>query len=155
MRRMVVFLFFSAILLLLACIPENRLKDDFRDFHMENRLVLIFLQPGTEPDAARRMEERLLPYSPEKEERDVRYFVMSPDNGVRSNAENADRYDYDAIRRDYNPTGNRFTVILIGKDGGIKYRRDDRLDMPEIIGFIDGMPMRQRELRLREGRPDL
>lgn len=36
-------------------------------------------------------------------------------------------------------------VLLIGKDGGVKLRRDAPVDPDEIIGLIDAMPMRRRE----------
>ncbi|WP_265499986.1 DUF4174 domain-containing protein [Paracoccus beibuensis] len=41
--------------------------------------------------------------------------------------------------------GAAFRVLLIGKDGGVKLRRDRPVDASEIIGLIDTMPMRQRE----------
>jgi hypothetical protein len=39
----------------------------------------------------------------------------------------------------------KFTVVLIGKDGGEKLRRSDEVDLGEIFSLIDSMPMRQRE----------
>lgn len=36
-------------------------------------------------------------------------------------------------------------VLLIGKDGGVKLRRDAPVTADEIIGLIDAMPMRRRE----------
>jgi hypothetical protein len=36
---------------------------------------------------------------------------------------------------------------LVGKDGGIKLKRGDQVDLREIFGLIDSMPMRQREMR--------
>ncbi len=38
------------------------------------------------------------------------------------------------------------SVLLIGKDGGIKYRSDD-LDLAEIFTEVDSMPMRIREMQ--------
>ena len=50
-----------------------------------------------------------------------------------------------APRRD--SVGDGFAVLLIGKDGGIKLSRDAPVDVSEITGLIDTMPMRQREER--------
>ncbi|KGI70515.1 DUF4174 domain-containing protein [Mycolicibacterium rufum] len=40
-----------------------------------------------------------------------------------------------------------FAVLLIGKDGGEKLRFTDLPDLQAIYTVIDGMPMRQREMR--------
>ncbi|MDA2892151.1 DUF4174 domain-containing protein [Mycolicibacterium sp. BiH015] len=38
-----------------------------------------------------------------------------------------------------------FTVVLIGKDGGEKFRVDDVPDLQTFYAVVDGMPMRSRE----------
>lgn len=48
-----------------------------------------------------------------------------------------DRYDI--------PRGG-FAVLLIGKDGGEKYRLYEVPELDEIFGLIDGMPMRRNEM---------
>ena len=40
-----------------------------------------------------------------------------------------------------------FTVILIGKDGGEKYRSNSILTTNHLFTIIDAMPMRQAEMR--------
>ena len=42
-----------------------------------------------------------------------------------------------------------FEVLLIGKDGGVKLRRDKPVAAFEITALIDTMPMRQDEMRRR------
>ena len=44
-----------------------------------------------------------------------------------------------------------FEVLLVGKDGGVKLRRDEPVAASEIIALIDTMPMRRNEMR-RVGR---
>jgi len=44
-------------------------------------------------------------------------------------------------------TGGTFMVVLIGKDGGEKLRREEGATLGEIFGLIDTMPMRRREMR--------
>lgn len=43
-----------------------------------------------------------------------------------------------------------FAVILVGKDGGEKWRRNAVVDPAEIFGEIDAMPMRRQEMRERK-----
>ena len=40
-----------------------------------------------------------------------------------------------------------FTVILIGKDGGEKYRSASLLTASRLFAMVDAMPMRQAEMR--------
>ncbi len=40
-----------------------------------------------------------------------------------------------------------FEVVLVGKDGGVKLRRDKPVAASEITALIDTMPMRQYEMK--------
>lgn len=40
-----------------------------------------------------------------------------------------------------------FTVILVGKDGGEKYRSNEVLPLKKLYAIIDAMPMRKQEMR--------
>ena len=40
-----------------------------------------------------------------------------------------------------------FTVILIGKDGGEKFRSSSILSTSRLFAMVDAMPMRQAEIR--------
>jgi len=59
----------------------------------------------------------------------------------------------EALRRRYQVPGEARMLILVGKDGGEKLRTPERWDLDEVFALIDGMPMRQRELRERGGDP--
>ncbi len=43
--------------------------------------------------------------------------------------------------------GVGFEVLLVGKDGGVKLRRDTPVAASEITALIDTMPMRQEEIK--------
>jgi hypothetical protein len=44
-------------------------------------------------------------------------------------------------------------LLLVGKDGGVKARGPLTTPLADVFQLIDGMPMRQREMRLqRQGR---
>jgi hypothetical protein len=53
------------------------------------------------------------------------------------------------LRKRLSVPSGRFTVILIGKDGGEKIRQGSSVDLKEIFAIIDAMPMRQQEMRER------
>ncbi len=44
-----------------------------------------------------------------------------------------------------------FAVHLVGKDGGVKLRREGRVELDELWAAIDAMPMRREEKRRRGG----
>jgi hypothetical protein len=51
------------------------------------------------------------------------------------------------LRTQFAVDPDAFAAILIGKDGGEKWRADDVPDLQTIYAVIDGMPMRGREAR--------
>lgn len=61
--------------------------------------------------------------------------------------------DARAIYNAYAIDPDTFSVLLIGKDGSIKMRKDDIISTREIFQLIDSMPMRQQEMR-RSKKPD-
>ena len=50
-------------------------------------------------------------------------------------------------RFDIAPTG--FSALLIGKDGGEKFRSSQPVTLQKLNEIIDGMPMRQQEMHAR------
>jgi len=52
-----------------------------------------------------------------------------------------------SLRRQFGVGPGRFTVVLVGKDGGVKMSRQDDVDLQAIFNLIDGMPMRRQEMR--------
>jgi hypothetical protein len=59
--------------------------------------------------------------------------------------------DAEAARRHFHVNPGDFAVILIGKDGGSKLRSDKPLTMEKLNETIDAMPMRQDEMKSKQG----
>ncbi len=53
----------------------------------------------------------------------------------------------EAFRTRFSMAEDAFEVVLVGKDGGAKERRDSTFETDELFGIIDAMPMRIREMR--------
>ncbi|MEM1383938.1 MAG: DUF4174 domain-containing protein [Pseudomonadota bacterium] len=62
----------------------------------------------------------------------------------RDNVIIVDTHADSALRRKFRPDG--FTVILIGLDGGEKFRAAELVEPETLNALIDTMPMRQRAL---------
>lgn len=63
-------------------------------------------------------------------------------NGNKISGESADN-----IRRNLQINDGEYSVLLIGKDGGVKFRKNEIVEPVELFSVIDRMPMRQREMR--------
>ena len=98
-----------------------------------HRLVVIV----GEPNDARAVEENLALKrdAAELQARDVVVQNLTPE----------------AARRDRPELGvglqTRFEVLLVGKDGTVKLRREKPVAASEITALIDTMPMRQEEMK--------
>src|SRR3954468_4282611 len=104
-----------------------------------NRVLLVFAPSGEDPDFQHQITSAT-DYQSALAERDliVRAFPAAGDE------EESD------FRKHYGVPAGRFTVILIGKDGMEKVRRDEPILSDDLIFTIDAMPMRRREMD-REG----
>jgi hypothetical protein len=49
------------------------------------------------------------------------------------------------------PAKDRNRFLLVGKDGGVKLDKYDKLSILEVYQLIDQMPMRRSEMRRKEG----
>jgi len=70
-------------------------------------------------------------------ERDIRIRIIEPGNSL---------YEKHKVRP------SQFAVILIGKDGGEKYRTNKLLPAEDLFALIDAMPMRKAEMAKDRGR---
>ncbi len=51
------------------------------------------------------------------------------------------------VRGRFGVEPGRFSALLVGKDGTVKYRFDEPVGPVEVYALIDAMPLRQREMR--------
>lgn len=59
--------------------------------------------------------------------------------------------DANDVRRRLGISPGSFAVRLIGKDGGTKLSSDEPVPIAELYALIDSMPMRQSEMKKRQG----
>jgi hypothetical protein len=84
---------------------------------------------------------------PEIEDRDLLVFQVFEKGPSHLGEEPIAPAEAQALRRRFNVISGRFTVILIGKDGGTKMVCQGPVELQKIFDRIDSMPMRQREMR--------
>lgn len=123
-----------------AVIAGEQLMRSLSDFQWRNRLILV--EGANEPE---QRVETLRQYAAGIDDRDIVWFVVG-NQGIRSNLEEPGRDLQRDVRKTLDAQPENVSVVLIGKDGGIK-QRSQGLDVAGIFALIDTMPMRQREMR--------
>lgn len=79
-------------------------------------------------------------------ERRLIVYVITPfwySEGIH----NSQWIDNKSFYSDIKKTRKKFEVILIGLDGGVKLRQTKMLTRQKLFTLIDGMPMRQSEIK--------
>lgn len=77
-------------------------------------------------------------------ERDL-VVIGVTDDEARAFFGSVSKLDATALRREADIKKDRFQVVLIGKDGGIKLRSDTVVSDVDMFDVIDRMPMRRAE----------
>jgi hypothetical protein len=119
---------------------------DLSQYRWKNRLLLIFAPNRSHPmfDV---LHQSLAAKKSEVSDRDLVIFEIFESAPSSINGKVIDSESAHLLRERFDVRPGKFAVVLIGKDGGIKLKRRDRIDLKEIFGLIDAMPMRQEEMR--------
>jgi hypothetical protein len=112
----------------------------------DKRVLLVFADASDQ-----RLDEQanlLLADRDALAERDMLVLAVTGDHVKTIFGEVPSGIDAPSLRARYGvEAGAPFTVLLVGKDGGVK-RRESRPAAPaELFGLIDTMPMRRQEMR--------
>ena len=125
---------------------KDTMPMDLTQFQWKNRLLLIFA-PDDNDSLFKKLQSEIIAQEAEVEDRDMIVFELLELGSSRMNRALLDQSKVDSIRRHFSVPQRSFRVILIGKDGGIKLKRDDQIDLETIFELIDSMPMRKDEIR--------
>lgn len=105
----------------------NSTAQSLYDFKWKNRVIIVF----SDNDVL--AQKQLTAFKEDQagmDDRDLLVF-MNPESEEMKQLKSADHF---------------FEVVLIGKDGTVKHRKDALMTTKELFGIIDKMPMRQREM---------
>ncbi len=123
---------------------------DLSEYRWKNRLVLLFSSQH-DSSLGQRQHDLLRADQTGLDERDLLIFRVLPDrvvddvDSVRKDSADIERAA--ALRERYQVDEREFLIILIGKDGSEKLRRDVIVPLGELYALIDAMPMRREEMR--------
>jgi hypothetical protein len=126
--------------------PRETASMDLTRFQWKNRLLFLFAEDANDP-FFKNLQSQIMAQKTEVDDRDLIVFEVPAKGPARMGKTPLDRHQADSIRNHFGIHSNAFSLILVGKDGGIKLKREDRIDLSAVFGLIDSMPMRQREMQ--------
>ena len=125
---------FSGILLLsfmTIMIPKELQGIELNQYLWKNRIILTFADDEDHPDLIK-LKAEMKENSCEILNRDLMHFHFSNDGKIGNITITNDQ---------------SFRILLIGKDGGIKYESNQYVSLIQLFELIDSMPMRQDEMQ--------
>ena len=126
--------------LLLVSTAGAQSMESLSDLQWENRIILV--KASSNPEEAVGILHK---FRDGVAERDILWLVVT-DQAVESNLQSMTAGMAESAREKLEVQPEGTSVILIGKDGGIKDRSGE-LDLERLFSRIDQMPMRIREMR--------
>jgi Domain of unknown function (DUF4174) len=121
---------------------------DLDSYQGKNRLLILFA-PSEDASMYQPFKEQLQIRTQEIRDRDLVTFHVFESGEGRLNDRPLHKEQVLSLRKRFSIKSGQCTVILIGKDGEVKFREPLPVDLSDIFAIIDAMPMRQREMRER------
>jgi hypothetical protein len=136
------------LIMVVAMAVQAKGQDKIRlkDYQWKNRLILVFSPSPMDP-GYRALEKEIVVQAEEIIDRDLLVFHILETGEIKLGESSLQTGAGDYLRESFSIRSGTLTVLLIGKDGGVKLRREGGVKLDEILSLIDTMPMRQREMR--------
>ncbi|MCV7420470.1 DUF4174 domain-containing protein [Mycobacterium yunnanensis] len=115
------------------------------DYRWERRPLLIFAPTERDPrlvETQRRVDATRCDFLA----RDMVLGVLVAQGRSTLDGQPVDAGQASRIAGQFGVDAGAFSVVLIGKDGGEKWRTSEVPDTTRIYDVVDGMPMRSREM---------
>ena len=119
---------------------------DLNQYTWKNRLLFVFAPTREEP-SFEAIHDSLMEQQEAVVDRDLVVFELLESESSTRDGESLDPASARQLRERFGVPAGEFSVVLVGKDGGVKLDRQDPISLDEIFSLIDSMPMRQHEMR--------
>jgi hypothetical protein len=137
---------FIAMIAFSLVVQKGAASMDLNQFKWKNRLLFIF-SPQSSDSLFMDLQSEISTQSSEIIDRDLIVFKIFENGLSFMNTTEIHSDLAQNIRKQFTVSPGLFTVILVGKDGGVKLRRNAQVNLKDIFALIDAMPMRQEEMR--------
>jgi hypothetical protein len=125
---------------------KDALSMDLTPFAWKNRLLLMFA-PDDRNSHLKKLKTEIDRRQFEVDDRDLVVFEVLESGPSLMGPTELGQTEADALRDRFKIPRNAFMVVLVGKDGGVKLKSDERVTIDDVFDLIDSMPMRQNEMR--------
>lgn len=123
---------------------KDHLAEKFENWQGKNRVLVLYAPAASHPEYVKQL--RMLESRKDGlAERDLVQVALTDGEA------DADARNY--LEKELGVRRGEFNLVLIGKDGGVKYRSQQATETRDIFSTIDAMPMRQNEMR-RQGKQE-
>lgn len=144
------------LLLLIVLAPMAHAQQPLASYVDQKRVLLLFASGRDQPLYLQQLTE-LDRHAADLKERDLVVIpvLLDPTPPVTPNTlrvtlgPGLPDQEQLPVRHRFDVAANAFAVLLIGKDGGEKFRSDRPVAVEKLNQVIDAMPMRQAEMRAR------
>jgi hypothetical protein len=116
------------------------------EYAWKNRPILVFA-PSAEEPAYRTQVRLLIDNAAGCEERDIVLFLLPVEGRRTVDGTPVSHGASDLLWKQFRVPVDRFAILLVGKDGGVKLRSEEPVSADEIFRLIDRMPLRRREMQ--------
>lgn len=120
---------------------------DLNGYRWRNRLLMVF-SPSKEDSNYQSLEKEMKAQRNGLRDRERLVFEILEKGESRFGNTVLKKEAIDFLRQNFSAGQGSFLVILLGKDGKEKIRWL-KVNLTEIFAVMDGMPMRQREMKER------
>jgi len=119
---------------------------DLEQFRWKNRLLIVFA-PDCNYPLLENLRQDLSASKGEVDDRDLVVLEILADRPSKIGSSPLSPCAAESLRKRFGVSPKSFCLILVGKDGGVKLKRNDAVKLEEIFKLIDSMPMRRDEMR--------
>jgi hypothetical protein len=119
---------------------------DLNAYQWKHRLLFLFV-PSEEDPSYLSLKKEIEHQAKEVLDRDLLIAYVLEKGEGRLGMERLSSGQGFSLRKNLSVPPGQFMSILIGKDGGEKFRQDRIVELKEIFRVIDAMPMRQQEMK--------
>ncbi|NWF54783.1 MAG: DUF4174 domain-containing protein [Syntrophaceae bacterium] len=120
---------------------------DLNGYRWKNRLLIVF-SPSTEDSNYQSLKKEMKAHRNGLRDRERLVFETLEKGESRFGNTVLKKEAIDFLRQKFYAEQGSFLIILMGKDGEEKIRWQ-KMNLTEIFAVMDGMPMRQREMKER------
>ena len=124
---------------------------DLQHHRWNDRVILLFA-PSLQDSTLAKQFNWFSQQNAEVIDRDLKIYQLSPESGYSPAHTALTAATLRNFYQVYRVSTSAFTIILIGKDGGEKYRAHQLTPPKTIFELIDGMPMRRAEMRKKKSK---